>query len=434
MIKESIKDLITAIAEGDSIAIEDSFNYVMASKISDHLDNMRLSVAQGMFGSVVEEGYDSRDAYDLHDPKHPDFVKNHTKWKKANPEGKLGDFIAHMKTKRFNVTESAGAYETWDPKHPKFKEKLIKHHAQGGTTKSFIEKEKAKAWKQLTRESVEEFTLEDYSVEELEDFMMSEDFEQLDEVSKKTLGSYVNKAHDQLMKHTAAVNFKSGRGDKDVLSYTHEPTTARKTANRTKGVATAIGKLTKEELEELEESFLSNTSSTHPTLAGKLNKLRSIHKTLTAAGYSTNNKDHLSQDSNHMGNPNSNTVTYKKSGTADVTINHGGSANPKTLYSVKSSKGAGKKVNLPEELTLEDYSLEELEDFMMSEDFEQLDELSKATLGSYVKKAGSYNIDKGLTAGDNLASGRREKAIDIRNDISKREKNIGKAVDKLTKD
>lgn len=105
---------------------------------------------------------------------------------------------------------------------------------------------------------------------------------------------------------------------------------------------------------ELDESFLSNTSSTHPTLAGKLNKLRSIHKTLTTAGYSTNNKDHLSQDSNHMGNPNSNTVTYKKSGTADVTINHGGSANPKTLYSVKSSKGAGKKVNLPEETELDE--------------------------------------------------------------------------------
>jgi hypothetical protein len=253
-----IKELINAIAEGDSIAIEDNFNAVMANKISDRLDDMRVSVAQGMFGSV-EESYDSSDAY-----------------------------------------------ETWDPKHPKFKDKLIKHHAKGGTTQSFIDQEKAKAKKKLTREEVEleedtiekvkvpvgtrpkgigwvlhkageqsgadhsiykrktkavaaptynkeELTLEDYSVEELEDFMMSEEFEQLDEVSKKTLGSYVTKAHDQLMKHTASVNFKSGRGDSDVLSYTHEPRTARKTANRTKGVATAIGKLTKEEVEELDE-------------------------------------------------------------------------------------------------------------------------------------------------------------------------------------
>ena len=165
-----------------------------------------------------------------------------------------------METKRTEIAqsmftkESAGAYETWDPKHPKFKEKLIKHHAKGGTTKSFIDQEKAKAWKQLTRESVEEeLTLEDYSVEELEDFMMSEDFEQLDEVSKKTLGSYVTKAHDQLMKHTAASNFKSGRGDADAFAYSRDEKTMRKEKNRKAGVATAIGKLTKEEVEELDE-------------------------------------------------------------------------------------------------------------------------------------------------------------------------------------
>ena len=39
------------------------------------------------------------------------------------------------------------------------------------------------------------------------------------------------------------------------------------------------------------------------------------------------------------------------------------------------------------ELNLEDYSLEEIEEFMMSEDFEQLDEISKNTLTSYVDKA-----------------------------------------------
>ena len=107
MIKESIVELISAIADGNTLAIEDSFNSVMASKISDRLDSMRVDVAQGMFGSV-DESYDSSDAY-----------------------------------------------ETWDPKHPKFKDKLIKHHAKGGTTQSFIDQEKAKAKKKLTREEVE---------------------------------------------------------------------------------------------------------------------------------------------------------------------------------------------------------------------------------------------------------------------------------------
>lgn len=40
-----------------------------------------------------------------------------------------------------------------------------------------------------------------------------------------------------------------------------------------------------------------------------------------------------------------------------------------------------------ESLDLSDFTVEELEDFMMSEDFDQLDELDKKTLGSYVKKA-----------------------------------------------
>lgn len=55
MIKENIKQLVMAIAEGDTMAIEDNFNSVMASKISDRLNDMRVSVARGMFGSPVVE-------------------------------------------------------------------------------------------------------------------------------------------------------------------------------------------------------------------------------------------------------------------------------------------------------------------------------------------------------------------------------------------
>lgn len=43
----------------------------------------------------------------------------------------------------------------------------------------------------------EELTLEDYSIEELEEFMVSEEFEQLDEISGKVLGSYIQKARAQ---------------------------------------------------------------------------------------------------------------------------------------------------------------------------------------------------------------------------------------------
>lgn len=40
-----------------------------------------------------------------------------------------------------------------------------------------------------------------------------------------------------------------------------------------------------------------------------------------------------------------------------------------------------------QELSLEDFSVEELQEFMQSEEYEQLDELSKGTLASYIPKA-----------------------------------------------
>ena len=79
------------------------------------------------------------------------------------------------------------------------------------------------------------------------DKLTKEEVEEIDELDKKTLGNYVKKAHDQLMKHTSSVNFKGGRGDKDAFAYAHDPVAVRKTANRTKGVDQAINKLTKED-------------------------------------------------------------------------------------------------------------------------------------------------------------------------------------------
>jgi hypothetical protein len=45
----------------------------------------------------VSENYDSAGAYDKWDPKHPDFVKNYRKFQASNPGASLADFVAHMK-------------------------------------------------------------------------------------------------------------------------------------------------------------------------------------------------------------------------------------------------------------------------------------------------------------------------------------------------
>jgi hypothetical protein len=49
---------------------------------------------------ALGEGYDTRDAYELDDPKHPDFVKNYQEFKAKNPDGKLEDFIAHLRSRK----------------------------------------------------------------------------------------------------------------------------------------------------------------------------------------------------------------------------------------------------------------------------------------------------------------------------------------------
>ena len=97
-----------------------------------------------------------------------------------------------------------------------------------------------------------------------------------------------------------------------------------------------------------------------------------------------------------------------------------------------------------EQLNLEDFSLEELEEFMVSEEFEQLDELSKTTLGSYVNKAsreaamragssvGMANVS--LRARNPRVKDAAEKYSD--EDEAKKQKRlsgVGKAVQKLTK-
>lgn len=48
-------ELINAIAEGDAVGTESAFNAAMAEKISAKLDDLRVNVAQRMFGVQEEE-------------------------------------------------------------------------------------------------------------------------------------------------------------------------------------------------------------------------------------------------------------------------------------------------------------------------------------------------------------------------------------------
>ena len=55
----------------------------------------------------ADEGYDTRDAYELEDPKHPDFRKNYEEYKEKHPDAKLADFIAHLRSRKAKTDEAA---------------------------------------------------------------------------------------------------------------------------------------------------------------------------------------------------------------------------------------------------------------------------------------------------------------------------------------
>ena len=216
MIKESIKELISAIAEGDTLAIEDSFNTVMSYKIADRLDSMRVDVAQSMFGSVVEESVElDESAINAAKKENPDLFPKDSE--------SLSDYKKRMSDKRIASSEK---------------------------NKAFIKKT-------FTKEEVtEEYTLEDFSVEELEDYMMSEEFKQLDELSKATLGSYVKKATTSAIVSGEAL----GKGEKWSKS-------GQIASKREKGIGKAVDKMTKEDLDE--ESDPTGVKMYHTDKSGK---------------------------------------------------------------------------------------------------------------------------------------------------------------------
>jgi hypothetical protein len=132
-----------------------------------------------------------------------------------------------------------------------------------------IESEKKK---KPVNEEDSELTLDDYLLEDLVEFVMSEEFQQLDELSKSTLGSYVTKASKDMRSHaqmagskdTALMAHQMGyrrgekspikggtKGEKRVSSEIAKHQT--KANNRTSGIAGAAQRLAKEQFEITEE-------------------------------------------------------------------------------------------------------------------------------------------------------------------------------------
>jgi hypothetical protein len=81
---------------------------------------------------------------------------------------------------------------------------------------------------------------------------------------------------------------------------------------------------------------------------------------------------------------------------------------------------------------VEGQSLDAIVEFMMDEEYKSLDELSKKTLGSYVKKAALDIGSKGVDMGTNAANGKHDPKSMVK--YVSRIKGINKGTDRLTKE
>lgn len=199
--------------------------------------------------------------------------------------------------------------------------------AKTGKTKNFQGKPEGV---QLSQEEV------DLDFNDLLEYMLTPEFDQLDEISKETLKSYIPKAARSFgAAHDRETYGKAGYG---VLSQVDTKTISK----RTKGLTNAVKKMTKEEFEQLDE-VSKNTLKSY------------MHK----AGISFINA-HDPQK-------------YGKAG-------EGVSAQSDTKTISKRTKGISRALAK-----------------LTKEEFEQLDEISKGTLGSYIKKATSAGDERSIS-------------------------------------
>jgi hypothetical protein len=195
--------------------------------------------------------------------------------------------------------------------------------------------------------------------------LAKEEVEQVDEISKAMAGRYVKKA-------AASIDLTAWRqGHKEAGAGNPSKQLEKKLSKRHKGIETAVKKLTKEDAEQIDEAGKQHIEVTHVTgqkskkpVSGDnafkaLNHYKSLSTTKSARIVSEDAEqiDELSKD------------TYRS-------------------YADKAAKDylSGKIKDSKKDTTRGKY-IDKAVGKVFKEDAEQIDELSKKTLGSYVKKA-----------------------------------------------
>lgn len=262
----STKDLVNAIIVGDAVEIENAFQATMAEKISSRLDDYRQEVAQNMFKTEEAE---LEEAFDPHKKAHPNggVVGTAVDYFNKNAEGKPR-LTVFLKPNRDPNKIQRGRMKTYD----------ISHH--------YDEKEADQAKKDYAKK------FGYHAMTKLgEDVELDE--EQLDELSKGTLGSYIKKAGQHRVrlagaerdlddKDTALQRAKHGADDATYDALSKAQDTMRKqrykvsdkSQQRAQGISRAVNRLTKEEAEQIlaSEEFEQLDEISKATLTSYISK------------------------------------------------------------------------------------------------------------------------------------------------------------------
>lgn len=241
----------------------------------------------------------------------------------------------------------------------------------------------------------EEFDLEEIDPALVEEFMQTEEFDQLDELSKTTLSKYINRAAYD----AGSSGYKAGKAHaEDKPEFRNQNKRFKK---RLSGIRKATDRLAKEEFDQLDEL----SKGTLASYAKKATDDVSDHSFTAGHEFAKGRKDwSLKQDKKSESRQKGINKAVDRLAKEEVDINeetpninvrslytktyakHGGTADKANDAQSKAYAEVEKKHGTEARNSLEAYHKKNRS---MDEEVESIDELSTQTLSSYAKKRGS---------------------------------------------
>jgi hypothetical protein len=304
----------------------------------------------------------------------------------------------------------------------------VSHHDDKADAQSTADTEV----KRMNAKKNEDFNLDDMDPALVEEFMQTEEFEQLDELSKKTLRSYFDKSHKDAAQHYKAGEESQKAGDKD-----GEKTHNKKFQKRIKGQYDASKRhnsdeyqrqqklMAKEDVEQTDEAATMQPKGPArvdvPAYKRVNMKPLSLKDVVTKSTEKKNKLPNAVKEESEQIDELSNDTLKKYVVKSDKDMDNHWDKNPKKYF----KRSAGQRRALTK-LGNRGQSTE------FHEESEHLDELSKKTLSSYAKKATDDVSYHSFSAG--LRSSKDPERLKDDKKAMSRQGGVNKAIDRLAKE